>query len=549
MPPEQVVERVDTHVSDAEKDGEIPDLHAEYGQEQVTLFGIEGTIDELRDLCPRKAQLDNGEVDRHKQNAFIVRALNESGAAVKKEHFSYISESLAAEGIEVKIIIREETTPKDEPSVPETEKINKTPEETDRHRTDGRGEMLYPTQKTPDRTQEGSEPMSENIVSIDDSRSMVTQVETDDADKDIGINEWFDQMALEYAEYQRELQRVRATSATREAIEEPTALEGASVPTIIAAEEMARVASSDTVKDVTEESEVGAVSTVDSVHTVSDAVETHPEIEEDNAPVAAPTLESVATVLSDNGDILQTESVDYVAEREDVVLAGSHITDAQYPEIEGASSDTYEAIDKQEFPLPEVLQQLFEVDESQEVVPAELSIEDQQKITAEQADATNQDHEFIVQIEAFITEIELKAEEDKESPRRAFVSMLQLAQKIQEKSDDDIVSVALGSELDQSEKLEALKVELYEACEQFLASIGVEPTEEKVQAIMDRILQIDFEKLELEHKFDVRELAQMGTHEYKLEDWFKRAFVSAKQVTPLQLLRTFAMRHVSVDYT
>lgn len=248
-----------------------------------------------------------------------------------------------------------------------------------------------------------------------------------------------------------------------------------------------------------------------------------------------------------------------------------------------------EFVEQDNIQLPELLSELLasaevQVNENYKDV-IEAAGEEQDSSDESHKSSIEADQEFIAQIEAFIAQLEISEEvavdesaelSDKAieydaghqeavdtqlQPRQAFVEVLEAAQQLQQvqaqieaigtlDADSEGVVTTQEERIEIQEQKEALKAKLYEICEQFLESIGVEPTEKKVQALVDRVLKIDFEEIEKEHQFSPEQLATMGTHEYKVGDWFqkrtKQTF-SLPVLSPHKIIGLFALQHVALD--
>jgi hypothetical protein len=80
-----------------------PDLLKVFADRVVTVFGITGTIDNLRIQCPVDLNASNISLDQ--KNAFVIKAANESGLEIEAEYSPYFSEVLGNFGLERKFTV------------------------------------------------------------------------------------------------------------------------------------------------------------------------------------------------------------------------------------------------------------------------------------------------------------------------------------------------------------------------------------------------------------------------------------------------------------
>ncbi len=80
---------------------EKPDLILEYPDQQVTLFGITGTIEDLLKMCP----VPSGSMTLEAKNMFVVMALNEAEVPIKQEHMSIFEKIVESRGVELKVSV------------------------------------------------------------------------------------------------------------------------------------------------------------------------------------------------------------------------------------------------------------------------------------------------------------------------------------------------------------------------------------------------------------------------------------------------------------
>lgn len=337
------------------------------------------------------------------------------------------------------------------------------------------------------------------------------------------------------------------------------------------------------------EADDALVSVVDTV-AVEGSVAKKPDVprEVEKREDATKVAEGTATVLGTESQ-LSIDVLEIQDDEKNIVTTESpaiHVEDLA-PDI---TAETVEVDGSQNPEFPEVLSELFALSEVQDDEASEDSIEmgiQEQELPVKAGEiAAEADHEFVTQIEAYIAQLEaseivatdkqevLASEADEAGvedenvekllqPRQAFVEVLETAQRMQDLKVQIETIVAMevneanGEEssgpeqlTDLREQQEALEAELYEVCEQFLESIGVEPTEAKVQALVHRVLKINFEALEKEHQFNAEQLVDMGTHEYKIGNWLQKTkqALSFADVSLHQAIGIFATWHVATDH-
>jgi len=84
---------------------ELPlDLLQELGEEQVTIFGITGSLQDLAKMCP--VDLADPRVTPEARNVFVVKAMNEAGAVIAERYEKIFTSTLEGLGIERKIIVK-----------------------------------------------------------------------------------------------------------------------------------------------------------------------------------------------------------------------------------------------------------------------------------------------------------------------------------------------------------------------------------------------------------------------------------------------------------
>lgn len=90
-------------------------------------------------------------------------------------------------------------------------------------------------------------------------------------------------------------------------------------------------------------------------------------------------------------------------------------------------------------------------------------------------------------------------------------SMMKTAVKIQKLQEHEVAP----------ELLQKSQEELVELCTQFLKSLDVEIDEKVVTRLVEKMLKSDYTNIKIAH-LSPQELAKLGTHEYKLEEWFHK---------------------------
>ncbi|MBA3758616.1 hypothetical protein H0X10_03230 [Candidatus Saccharibacteria bacterium] len=83
----------------------IPDLMVEYHAEQISLYGVTGTPEELIKYCP----VPHDQMTIEAKNMFLVMAMNESKTEISEKHLPYFQKITESRGVELNVTVRIET--------------------------------------------------------------------------------------------------------------------------------------------------------------------------------------------------------------------------------------------------------------------------------------------------------------------------------------------------------------------------------------------------------------------------------------------------------
>jgi len=93
------------HSAVSEQAPEQPDLGEVFGDQELVLFGVKGTVSELKAMCPIAD--DPTRMTPEAENKFIVMAINEAGGEVPRQYEAYFKQVLERQGVEPKYIVTE----------------------------------------------------------------------------------------------------------------------------------------------------------------------------------------------------------------------------------------------------------------------------------------------------------------------------------------------------------------------------------------------------------------------------------------------------------
>lgn len=524
------------------------DYLKDYGDVRVNFFGVEGTIDELVKICPFADKIQNGEMDVADVNDYVIRMMNGSGAEVKEEHAIHFTERLTDMGREIKFVTRKEERNQPDENIKEDDNKSHKPD-NHKHNEVKQGKVKE-TFSEPD-VKLGQGPASTHKPRVERDPDPVKRKEDDNANteftqakkplEDVTIYEWMDVIEAEFTErFARDSELVKKNDPVfqePELLSDPkigtpnTRLKSSSI--VGASESQPTIMKKEPVKH--------------EVSSVESAIDVRLTAEIKVGDVVTGTSESGAGIeLDDDSAVESAELVP--AEKQGVSLGVDKAKELKEEELIIVEEL---AIDYR-MGAPDVLVDIFEADSA-------LSLEEANHEDGAEKTGVVDDIEFITQIEEFLLRIEessaLEGEvvtekgvettqgitevletseasevaESHELPRQAFIEVLNTSCQIRaleakieaftEDSQDKDMPQEIAVLIKEKEELQE---KLYEICEQFLGNIGVEPSEEKVQALVDRVLKIDFETLEEDYSFTPQQLSNLGTHEYKLSDWFSQ---------------------------
>lgn len=185
----------------------VPDLMAEYSSNQITLYGVTGTPEELIRLCP--VPHENMTLDA--KNMFLAMAMNESGSEIKQEHASYIQKIIEARDAELKVTVKEKNEPDDQVKVhdQQTKKASTAEEGFDKEKGFNDAHQIKHDYSAKDRTP-SKEPaaLPENLTEAEENRlerGAIHAPELPDEETTLQMDAWLSQMQQEYTEYIHQL--------------------------------------------------------------------------------------------------------------------------------------------------------------------------------------------------------------------------------------------------------------------------------------------------------------------------------------------------------
>lgn len=488
--------------ADAELEARVlPDLMAEYADDKMDFIGFTGTPGELLKFCP----VPHDQMTLEARNTFLINIMNASGASIKEEHVSYATELLEASDQEFNLRIR----------------LAEPVHESESARRESRvvfGESALAKSALKPAV---DAPIAEVVVN---EHEVVPEVEAAKVASDTALmtaeqmNSWLQGVRAEYEQ---------------EDVQSPVSDE-------VAFDAGGRRTTKLTSRILQE--------------TASPAA----EILEEFSPTAVGTgVETIYSVLPEDSNTQTVESATIVREETSVVAvdrlrvaeAFSSAQELKVPappvtEVGGGAPSTSieESLPLADIlPLPEIA--IHEINDgpstaASEVLAAEdlferkvIEIRDLIDAIVPIENATNNesgndnngeslldieaapDDEFIQQFAAAIQALPEKPHVSaEEQPKIIFDAVISTALKIQETQQAGESS---------PEVVEELKKELEALCKQLFESIGIEAEEDVVAQFIERVLAGDLSNIP-HKKLTPKELAKLGTHEYKLEGWFHK---------------------------
>lgn len=175
---------------------------------------------------------------------------------------------------------------------------------------------------------------------------------------------------------------------------------------------------------------------------------------------------------------------------------------------EQVRSDGEEEVDTVEV-LPPVLAELFQIDETfDEDEMARLNMMNEVR-----AEKGRKENTFMANLAEYIEDLPEKPDVTaEEQPGAILGTITEVAQTIQSLQRSETTSEVVIQEVTK---------ELKELCVKLLESLDIQPEEKTVTRMIEKILTSDLSGLTYK-KLTPQELEKLGTHEYKLEDWFHK---------------------------
>ncbi len=462
---------------------EHPDLLEIYGEKEVTLYGVTASIDSLSALCP----VEPSQRSQEANNQFVISALNEAEAEILPEHEDYFMVELSRRGLEPKIKIHPEQSEMSDEQLAQGQTMEKLSVSGQEPRS------LQASRETPLYASKNDEVADRNTVRfVENTQLPFPDVPITVREKLMALFNAPQFAPTEIVIKARGDDSLPAPEPIRTTAEVVTTATTAALPGEVLA--LAEDAGEDIVGAKTQVSaDLGAThraavlagstksrvplvsepKIMASLHRSSAEIKVAKKLTEDDTDEATSTLSEFS--LGTEANIIQ-----------------EHV-------IEDAADETVEAALLPQCPLP----------------PAELleslSV-DSLTAPASEEEILLSSNEFVHQLVEYIATIpEIPEFSAEKQPKVLMENAIETAIKIQH-----LQAGEHGMEI-----MQKAKQELALLCEQLLESVGIEPNEQIVANLVEKILTSDLSEVSTK-KLSPQELARLGTHEYKLEEWFRK---------------------------
>jgi len=481
-------------VADFERVREQPNLLDIYGDTEVTIYGMTGTLSELGDLCTADESTRTEEAN----NRFVVAAMNEAGAEILPEHASYFRSELERRGLESKVVVREEQ-PLDQPDASEKKEVfTDVPESTIKARED-----------------------LPSIVPVD--RIKITNDIHNDLHEQASVSPaGHESVPMVHAATEIPLEvREQLLSLFDEPIgeglnslppHEPISREDIPIgePLSAGVPKYEALAGSPGGITVHEHDETNATPTVRKSQIVN--LEETTETQRVISPIiASHSGESVMHVREEEPRIRSYELRDTAEKRTETasdVVEGSQVVEMHTgfragPEILSEELATDEVCPTG---LPDTfiaLLQSLQVEEKSVEHEIATTTEEKKKI-----DATEFVEVFIEHIHSLPENPLLEPEDQPAVVMESIIETAALIQQLQKIETDP-------------QQIKAAKEELMVLCKRLFENLGTEADEKMIAAFIEKVLASDLSQI-TQKELTPQELAKLGTREYKLEDWFHK---------------------------
>jgi hypothetical protein len=490
-----------------------------YGNTEVTIYGITGTLSELAALCTA----DDSTRTEEANNRFVIAAMNEAGAEILPEHESYFLEEIERKGLEPKIQIREE-----QPL--EASKLSREKEaliNVSAIKNEVSSVHVIPIERIEDANVE------RNLYKKADASFMEQEAAP--------VIPPAPEVSLEVRNQLSSLFDESASKSHKSLVSDrPTSPEY----------RRHTKNSADIEAPKTEALRDGLLDFqhADLLYEENSAILSAPEIEVVNFQEAAgeqhvlprttapDVAERIIYPSHDECEVELSEEKITVKNRVGVVGIEEEI---EMPPLQTVDAgDRVDTEDKKVLPdelvndqevlvtVPDTLTVLLESLHREEISEHENMAMQEEK---QAAYAT----EFI---EAFVVQVYALPEDQHSSPEQQPAIIL-----------ENIIETAfLVQQLQETEaepqEIEQVKEELTELCKQLFESMGIEADEKTIALFVEKILISDLSRI-TQKKLTPRELARLGTREYKLEEWFhKFKQLLDDRIHPHQVMGRLALR-------
>lgn len=508
-----------------------PDLsqHESYQQQILNIGGISGTIDDLIKRCPIPPERMTVET----KNRFLINAMNESGAEIEPEHTEMFERQLVAQGTEVKFTIR---TVEDQTEKPLAEALDGIAQKTQKEIAEPAKEIAATQESVVSLRAEESE---ENKATAEELSSQQTE-KAELPVQVVAVEEVLREQAMRRETAERfEKLEVEPTQAPksrherREKLVAPRPKKSSSkaeAPPIV------------TVKAKRSRKKPVAAETAIAVR--PKALEIVQSVPEKPKPAEVKKLPLNKPIRIERPKILpkKAENKPRTPEVSSSVPPAS-IELIPVPEIGYVEVDTTAEADVPfvaEFPT-EIVPTGEEIDQRiQEILEFEPGAELDELIAQASADELpafllaearpekpEQDNEddknVFVELREYVGTLEIREPAKAEAMRPVVEEAIQIAELLTVLNGVREVDELVQSDAEIADKqadIEKLEARLEVVCVQLLESLDIEPTKERVQALIQELLVAADDKAQA--KLSAEELERGYMHEVKRSSWFRK---------------------------
>lgn len=504
----------------------LPDLMAEYADEEMSFLSFNGTPEELLKLCP----VPHDQMTLEAKNTFLINIMNASGASIKEEHVPYVMEVLTASNQEFNLQVR---------AVEPVQESESTRKESN---------VMFEESVVAKSSLKPAVDIPTSIVA--DKYEVTPEIETPEVASDTALmtaehmNRWLQEVQAEYEQEHR--QALVLSEVEPDAEKAPRIMRDVPTPVIGTSEELSL-----TVVDTQADPDIPTAIALPEFN-MSQAAEDVTIVQEEVSAATPPDRLGAAEGPS-LGQELETPELPVIevkneasavpAERSLPVTEMSALSELFTPEVsDGSSVDGSEEATITEETFEQKLTEVRDILDTltlTEMIHIDEDEDGEVRAAAEVAQEAR-DGEFIQRFAASIQALPEKPHTPTaEQPRVILDAVLSTALKVQETLQMEGIS---------SEVIEELKEELETLAKQLFESMGIEVDEDTVARFIEKILAGDLSNIP-HKKLTPQELARLGTHEYKLEEWFhKFKQLLDNALHPHQVMGRVALNLASVTF-